>query len=53
MAQSNGDRSKRDPGARVFVIPLLWIAALLVGYWLLADWNTLPMMIGGALAEIS
>jgi len=39
-------------GARAFLVPAMWIAALLAGYVVLADWQTLPGMITSALASI-
>jgi hypothetical protein len=35
-------------GGRGFAVPLLGIAALLAFYWLLADWQQLPVIIGSA-----
>ena len=38
--------------ARAFLVPAMWIAALLASYVVLADWQTIPGAISSALASI-
>jgi hypothetical protein len=33
-------------------VPVLWIAALLASYWLIADWQALPNLIGDTFSSI-
>ncbi|MDQ2763431.1 MAG: hypothetical protein M3Y22_08040 [Pseudomonadota bacterium] len=40
------------PGAKVFAFPLLGIALLLTCYWVLTDWQHLPMLISSALSSV-
>jgi hypothetical protein len=42
---------KEDRGAKAFALPLLGIVLLLASYWVLADWEQLPLLISGALAS--
>jgi len=37
---------------RAFLVPVVWIVALVASYWVLADWQTLPGLISNALAAI-
>ena len=43
---------KETRGARAFAFPLLGIAFLLACYWILADWDDVPMVISSALASV-
>ena len=45
--------SRRDGnGYRGFAAPVAWIVLLLVCYWVISEWNTLPTLINSALATI-
>lgn len=46
------EADERKVSARAFLIPAMWIAALLASYVVLADWQTLPGVISSALASI-
>ncbi|MBV9252263.1 MAG: hypothetical protein JO227_23830 [Acetobacteraceae bacterium] len=37
--------------ARAFVVPVVWIVILLLSYWVLSDWQSLPILVSGALAS--
>jgi hypothetical protein len=37
-------RRGRSYSARAFAVSLGWILALLVGYWLIADWDAVPRL---------
>jgi hypothetical protein len=39
-------------GGRAFAVPLFGIFVLLASYWLLADWQQVPMIIGSALSVV-
>ena len=52
MAEVRKDSHSGSQGGRAFFVPVLWIAALLASYWVLADWQTLPRLISGTLAAI-
>jgi hypothetical protein len=39
-------------GGRAFAVPLFGIVALLAFYWLLADWQQLPIIVGSALQVV-
>lgn len=52
MNRPKHESNRSGPGARAFVGPVLWIAALLTGYWVLADWQSLPELISAALPGI-
>ncbi len=41
---------KAEYSGRTFAVPMVLILALLVSYWLLTDWHTLPRLIDSALA---
>lgn len=43
---------KEVSNGRAFAVPLAWIAGLLGAYWVLADWEALPRLIGATLAAI-
>jgi hypothetical protein len=45
--------SRKDlRGTRAYALPLFGIVVLLACYWLLADWQRVPMIIGAALDAI-
>jgi hypothetical protein len=45
--------TKKDGNAHHgYVAPVAWIIVLMCGYWLIADWNSLPGLISAALATI-
>ncbi len=52
MANWKNDQERAGPGVRAFLVPIMWIAALLASYWLLADWQSVPDLISGAFAAI-
>lgn len=52
MSRPKDEGNRTGPGARAFVGPVIWIAALVAGYWVLADWQTLPDLISAALPGI-
>jgi hypothetical protein len=52
MANGKHRRDEGKVSARAFLVPAVWIAALLAGYVVLADWQTLPGIITSALASI-
>ena len=43
---------KETRGGKAFAFPLFGIALLLAFYWVLADWHSMPALIGGALAAV-
>lgn len=47
---------KHDTGNRLsprsFLVPVMWIAALVASYLVLADWQNLPNLVSSALAAI-
>jgi hypothetical protein len=43
---------KEARGGKAFAFPLIGIIFLLACYWLLADWQNMPMMINSALASM-
>ncbi len=43
---------KEVRGGRVFAFPIFGIAVLLGFYWLLADWQAVPIAIGSALSAM-
>lgn len=52
MMHGKTDAKPAGLKARAFLVPIAWIAALVVGYLVLADWQTLPSMVGSAVAGI-
>jgi hypothetical protein len=38
------------PGRSNFFAPVLWIAALIGSYFIIAEWQTLPHLVSSALA---
>jgi hypothetical protein len=45
--------SRKEPrGVRAFAFPLFGIAALLLAYWLLSDWQHLPDIVGSAVGAM-
>lgn len=38
--------------SRAFMMSIAWIVALLTGYWLMVDWQTVPVLMSEALAAI-
>jgi hypothetical protein len=45
--------SRRETrGGRAFAVPLFGIVALLAFYWLLADWQQVPIIVGSALSLV-
>ncbi|HTB42055.1 MAG TPA: hypothetical protein VK741_00420 [Acetobacteraceae bacterium] len=46
------DSNSGSPGRRAFFVPVAWIVALLASYWVLVDWQTVPMLISEAFAAI-
>jgi len=43
---------KHERGGKAFAFPLLGILLLLTCYWVLADWDAVPTMLGSALAAV-
>lgn len=43
---------KDSSGHHGYAAPVAWIVALLFGYWLISDWNSLPALINSAIATI-
>lgn len=43
---------KDGNGNHGYVAPVAWIVLLLVCYWLISDWNSLPMLLNSAIATI-
>lgn len=52
MTSPRRDRNRSRPGARTYLAPLAWIAALMASYWVLADWQSLPELIANTIAAI-
>ncbi len=52
MSRPKQEGNGSNPGARAFVAPVLWIAALVAGYWVIADWQSLPDLISATLPGI-
>lgn len=44
---------KADYSGRAFAVPVGLILGLLVAYWLLADWQALPLLIKSAVTAFS
>jgi hypothetical protein len=43
---------KETRGGKAFAFPLLGIVLLLACYWVLAEWQNVPTLISGAIAEV-
>ena len=43
---------KESNGTHGYVAPVAWIMVLLAGYWLIAEWKSLPALIHSAIAMI-
>ncbi len=52
MTAHRHDGPAGSPNRRAFFVPVAWIVALLASYWLLADWQSVPVLISEALAAI-
>lgn len=52
MAEHRHGLRLGSPGGRAFFVPVAWIAALLISYWLAVDWQSVPAMISAAVAAI-
>lgn len=46
------DTRKIGNGNHGYAAPVAGIVLLLVGYWLITEWNSLPALIGTAIATI-
>jgi hypothetical protein len=45
--------SRKDGnGNHGYAAPVAWILALLCGYWVISDWNSLPTLINSAIGTI-
>ena len=51
MTSLKRDEKRANP-SRAFLMPVMWIVALVASYWVLADWQTLPNLISNAIAGI-
>jgi hypothetical protein len=52
MSGRRQDGNSGSAGPRAFVLPVAWIAVLLVCYWLAADWRTVPALLAQAVATL-
>jgi hypothetical protein len=52
MTGRRHDAQLGSPGRSAFVVPVAWIVALLVSYWLVVDWQSVPTLISEAFASI-
>lgn len=52
MTSHRRDAHFGSPGRRAFFVPVAWIAVLLVSYWLMVDWQSVPELISEAFAAI-
>jgi hypothetical protein len=52
MTVRRHDTQFGSPGRRAFLVPVAWIVALLACYWVLVDWQTVPVLISEAFAAI-
>jgi hypothetical protein len=52
MTERRHDPQSGSPGRRAFLVPVAWIVALLACYWVLVDWQSVPVLISEALAAI-
>jgi hypothetical protein len=52
MTTRRHDSQSGSPGRRAFLIPVAWIVGLLASYWLMVDWQTVPLLISEAFAAI-
>jgi hypothetical protein len=43
---------KDGNGNHGYATPVVWIALLLCGYWVITEWNSLPVLISSAIATI-
>jgi hypothetical protein len=46
------DQQNGSPGRHAFLVPVAWIVGLLASYWLVADWQSVPVLLSEALAAI-
>jgi hypothetical protein len=46
------DIRKDGNGNHGYAVPVALIVVLLCGYWLISEWNSLPGLIGAAIATI-
>jgi hypothetical protein len=46
------DSNSGSVGPRAFVLPVAWIAVLLVCYFLAADWHAVPALLAQAMATL-
>jgi hypothetical protein len=52
MTVRRHDTQLGSPGRRAFLVPVAWIVALLACYWVLVDWQSVPVLISEAFAAI-
>lgn len=52
MTQRRHEVQSGSPGRRAFLVPMAWIIGLLASYWLLVDWQSVPMLVSEAFAAI-
>jgi hypothetical protein len=52
MTEHRHDPQSGSPGRRAYFVPVAWIVALLACYWVMVDWQTVPVLISEALAAI-
>jgi hypothetical protein len=45
-------RRQQTYSLRAFAMSVGWILALLVGYWLIADWQAVPRLFATAFARV-
>ena len=43
---------KDGNGNHGYIAPVAWIVTLLVCYWLISDWSSLPTLLNSAIATI-
>jgi hypothetical protein len=43
---------KDGNGNHGYVAPVAWIVTLLICYWLISDWNSLPTLFNSAMSTI-
>jgi hypothetical protein len=52
MTERRHDTHSGSPGRRAFLVPVAWIIGLLASYWLLVDWQSVPVLVSAAFAAM-
>ncbi len=52
MMERRHDAPPGSPSRRAFLVPVAWIVALLACYWVIVDWQSVPVLISEAFAAM-